>query len=289
MKALSSAWQDKYASGTTTLATALLLTRPGVDASDDEHFGFTEHDEPVEIDGVTYLADPGLQITNIAISANADVGNLELQTLHDGTIFTPGDILGGRWRGTTFYIFRYDWTNPADGVDPLLAGVVGNITLKNNMVVAELRDLRQHLQLPIGDVSQKTCRYRVGDNRCKVNMAPFTKSGTITSVSNPKRVFTDSSRVEPADFFGFGSIRFMSGNAEGIDVKVDQYAANGTFTLSLPLFVNVEVGDTYVAKGGCRGRLEEDCGPKFGNHLNFGAEPHRRLTDNITQTPDAEV
>lgn len=285
MKILDSALAEHYELGTTTLATALRLVR-----ADGEVFAFTTHDEDSDpIDGVVYRADPGLVVNEIVITAGTNVGNLTLETLHDGTVFTPGDVLGGKWRNATFLLFRYNWRDVDQGTEPLLAGTLGELELRENTLTAELRDLRQYLQHPVGDQSSKTCRYRTGDSRCMVDLSDFTFAGSITHITNAKRIFRDSARAEAADYFGEGEITFTSGDAEGISAKVASYALDGTFTLALPLFVNLEVGDTYIAIAGDRKRFEEDCIAKFNNGLNFGGEPHRRGPDNITSTPDPAV
>lgn len=286
MKSLTSNMNDQYASGTTTLACALLVTR-----ADGERFAFTEHDENVTIEGVEYLADPGLSISEIVISADLNVGNLELRTLNDGIMFTPGDVLGGVWRNAAFMIFRYDWATPPaslDEVDVQLAGTLGEVRLEQTTVVAELRDLRQYLQHPVGEESSKTCRYRLGDAKCGFPLSDVTVSGTITSVPTARRIFADSSRSEANDFFGWGTVTFTSGDADGLTAKIEAYdSATKRFTLSLPLFVDLQVGDTYIAVAGCRGRFEEDCDAKFSaivplHYYNFGGEPHRRGMDNVT-------
>lgn len=288
MKLLTSALDDHYARGTTTLATALRVAR-----TDGTVFAFTTHDQDRTIGTDTYLADPGLVVSEIVIAANADVGNLQLTTLHDGTIFTYGDVFGGKWRNAYFLLFRYDWSEPGaltlDDVDPLLAGTFGEIEIRDSELVVELRDLRQYLQHPIVEVSSKTCRNRLGDAKCGVALSAHTVAGTISEVTDAKRVFRDENRAEPVDYFGEGEITITSGAAEGISAKVRDYAADGTFTLALPLFVDVQVGDDYVAVAGCRKRHEEDCWDKFANGLNFGGEPHRRGMDNVTAAPDPEV
>src|SRR3990167_2813415 len=157
MKDFAAALDAHYALDATTLATALKVTR-----TDGTVYGFTDHDSDSVVSGVTYSADPGLAVSDIVIAANAAVGNLELSTLHDGTVFTTADVLGGVWRNAAFEIFRYNWASPADGVDTLLAGTIGEVEIRQNMVVAELRDLRQYFQQPIGAVSSKLCRYRLG-------------------------------------------------------------------------------------------------------------------------------
>jgi len=280
----TSAIGELYARGTTTMATALRIVRP-----DGAIYAFHTHDEDKVVDGVTYSSDPGLVAGEINIASGLDVGNLEMRTLHDGTIFTPADIFGGLWKNSAFLIFRYNWQDPDAGTDDLLGGNFGEVLIEQNMVVAELLDLRLYLQHPVGDFSSKTCPYRFGDARCGKSLSDNTVTSTITHVSNGKLVFRDSSRAEPEDWFGWGTIHFESGDAEGVTARIESYAANGTFTLSIPLFVNVQIGDAYTAVAGCRGRLEEDCRDKHDNVRRFGGQPHRRGLDNVTASPDADV
>lgn len=278
MKTLPSALATHVATRSTTLATALKITR-----TDGEIFGFTTHDVDDVVSGVTYSSNPGLETTDIVISANAAVGNLELKTLHDGTVFTTADVLGGVWRNAEFLIFRYNWASLGDGIDTLMAGTFGEFELKQNCVVAELRDLRQYLQQSVGDASSRNCRARLGDARCRKDLTSFTYTGTLTGVTS-NQVFRDSARTEALAWFDEGEITFTSGPNNGLSAKVKSYAADGTFTLALPFLGTVAIGHTYSAVAGCRKRLEEDCRDKFDNVLNFVGEPHRKGIKDITKS-----
>ena len=282
MKTLPTNLAAHVATRETTLATALKITRqPGT--PQQAIYGFTTHDIDNVIDGVTYLANPGLNVTDIVIAANAAVGNLELTTLHDGTTFTEAEVLGGVWRNAAFVIFRYNWASLADGIDTLLAGTMGEFEIKQNSVVAELRDLRQYLQQAVGDASSKTCRARLGDSRCTKVLTAFTYTGTLTGTTS-NQVFRDSARAEAVNWFDEGEIEFLTGANAGLSAKVKSYAADGTFTLALPLLGTVAIGDTYSAVAGCRKRLEEDCRDKFDNVLFFVGEPHRKGINDLTKS-----
>ena len=280
MKTFPIALASHIASRQTKLATALKVTR-----EDGEVFGFTTHDVSDEVDGVTYSANPGLTVSDIVIAANCAVGNLQIETLHDGSLFTFNDIFGGRWRNASFLIFRYNWSDLDGGNDELLAGTFGELHLQQNKVIVELRDLRDKLQHSVGDASSKNCRYRLGDARCKVDLDgspnPFVVTGFLTHIAS-NRVFRDSARTEAADFFGHGEIQFEDGANAGFRMKIRSYDADGTFTLELPFYGTVSLGDTYTAIAGCRKRFVEDCIGKYDNGLNFGGEPHRKGLNSLT-------
>jgi uncharacterized phage protein (TIGR02218 family) len=279
VKTLPSALAAHIATRNTTLATALKITR-----TDGTVFGFTTHDIDDVVGGVTYSANPGLDATDIVLAADAAVGNLQLTTLHDGSVFTTADVLGGKWRNAKFLLFRYNWASPGDGIDILLAGTVGEFQLMQNSVVAELRDLRQYLQQSVGDASSKTCRARLGDGRCKKDLTAFTRTGTLTGVTS-RQVFQDMSRLEAIHWFDEGEITFTDGANVGIHAKIKQFDSSGTFELALPLSGEVGIGDSYIAIAGCTKRLQEDCRDKFDNVLNFQGEPHRQGLNSLTAPP----
>ena len=169
---LPTALGTHYGTRKTTVAHALLVTR-----TDAEVYAFTSHDVSDTISSVVYSSRPGLKISQIVIAAGFDVGNLELETLHDGTVFTTADILGGVWRNAEWLIFRYNFESISDGVEPVLGGKFGEVTIKQNSVIVELRDIRQYFQQPVGSLTSKTCRYRLGVNdgvfsRCPVRLDP---------------------------------------------------------------------------------------------------------------------
>ena len=271
----------------TTLALAMRVTR-----EDGQIYGFTTHDVDASISGVTYSANPGLDATSIVSAAGLSVGNLELITLHDDTVFTTADIFSGTWRNAAFLIFRYDFNSLGDGTIPILAGTFGEVKIRQNTLVIELRDLRQYFKQGIGPVSSKTCRARLGDSQCTVVLGGspsiYTVQGTITHVTS-QSVLRDSARTEAADWFGEGSLQLTSGPNSGRRIKILEYATNGTFTLAQAFFSTVSVGNTYQAIAGCRKRREEDCITKFNNVLNFDGEPDRRGINNVTQAPTVDV
>lgn len=263
----------------TTFAVAMKITR-----LDGLVLAVTSHDKDDPISGVIYKANPGLLVTNLVMQSGTQVGNLELTTVHDGTVFLTIDIVGGLWRGAVFTIFRYDYQAISSGIDTLLAGTVGEVEIRQGTVVAELRDWRQYLQQNVGDASSRTCRARLGDARCRKDLTSFTKSGTITAVTS-QHVFADTGVLQADDYFGEGQITWITGDNAGITNKIAEYTSAGQFTLALPTPAAIQIGDTYTAIAGCRKRQVEDCTTKFNNILNMVAEPHRMGLNNLTASP----
>jgi uncharacterized phage protein (TIGR02218 family) len=281
VKTLPGALATHVALGTTTLGYLLRITRA---APDNQVFAFTSADADVTISGVLHKSAPGLDVSSIALSAGAAVDNLELTTLDDASVFTRADVLGGLWRNAAFTLQRYNFSSPSDGVETIMAGVLGEVRYMRNSLAVELRGLQQFLQQPIGSVSSKTCRARLGDSLCTKALGPFTFAATVTSVTS-NQVFTATALTQAADYFGEGILTWTSGPNINLVQKVKTHGTGGVLTLSLPMFQTVAIGHTFSIIAGCRKRMAEDCITKFSNVLNFQGEPHLPGIDAVSKPP----
>lgn len=269
------------ASGGTSLAWGLKITR-----RDAAVYGFTSFQRDIEIGGVEYMAGPGLDVQSLVSSAGFAVDNTELTILADDAIITRADILAGRWNYATFELFQFNWSDTSQGRIVPMVGTLGEVTPQRGAYKVELRGLQQYLQQPVGAVSTKTCRARLGDARCRKVLTSFTKTGSVTAVTS-SQVFVDNTRTEADDYFAEGELTWTSGDNDGLTVKVKTYAsATDTFTLAVPMTFPIQVGDTFSAIAGCRKRLNEDCRLKFDNVINFQGEPHRPTVDDMTESPE---
>jgi uncharacterized phage protein (TIGR02218 family) len=278
MRTIDAGLLAHYQSGQTTLAWGIKITR-----TDAQVYGWTSHQRDVTISAVLYRAGPGLDVAALATTAGLGVDNSEMTVLPDDSTVTIGDILAGKWDGAAYELFRFDWTQAAPVRDVLQAGTLGPLQPRRGAYVVELRGLQQYLQQPVGSVSSKTCRARLGDALCTVDLAPFTVTGTLTAVASNTQ-FTDTARTEADDYFAEGLLTWTSGNNDGLSYKVKAYASDA-FTLSVAPIGAVQVGDTYSVIAGCRKRLDEDCVAKFSNAVNFQGEPHRPTLDSLTAPP----
>lgn len=272
----------KYAAESQVLAQFLRLER-----KDGFLVGLTSADIDVTIGGVLYRCMPGITPSNIQWSAGLAVDNLEITFLEDDTYINKLDVLSKKWSKAAFFLFQADPLDPGAGIDTLMVGHMGDVSIETGAMRAELRSIVQLLQQTIGEVTSKTCKTQLFSEKCKVPEAPNTFTGTLTAAG--RQAVSDSSRAEPDDWFGDGFFEFTSGDCNGMQVKVRDYdGATGTFTFVLPTLVAPAIGDTYLAKTGCRKRAYEDCRDKFSNILNFQGEPHLPGNDYITNPGDVQ-
>lgn len=249
---------------------------------DAESYGWTSHDRPATISSVTYEPS-GLNISQLVISAGLNV-DTAIVTIAGTDDVTRADILAGRWDSAAFEIFRYSWVDPTDGIAVMMTGKLGNVKPKDGEFEVELRDIRQPLQQDTADVFQPDCRYRLGDSRCTVDLAPFTFDDEVTAVASAYE-FTSTGLTQDADFFGEGEVIWLTGLNAGIRSKVRDFES-GVVTLSLPLLFAIDVGDTFTIIAGCRKRHQEDCKTKFDNVINFGGEYDKKTVSELAESAD---
>lgn len=282
MKTFATALSNHYALPSTTLAQCLKITR-----QDGEVFRFTSHDEDLTVGGELYLAGPGLEFSGIVFSAGLATDNLELRILYDDAAITRSDLLSGRWDNADFILTELNYASPADGVNTLLTGKTGEAKIgREQGFTIEFRSLKQNLQRPVGSVTQKTCRHRLGDSKCTKDLSTFTFSAVPVTAVASTRQFTASSRAEAATFFQDGTVTFTSGANLGYSRKVKTFSA-GVFELIAPFPFAIVVSDQFTVVAGCMRRLE-DCRDKFDNVLNFGGEPHLVGLDSLTAIPSPD-
>lgn len=251
--------------GETTLARIWRITR-----RDGQVFGFTDHDRDLVVGGRTYLAVNAADSSQVAGSAEFTAGAGEISIAAGGAI-AAADVEAGLWSLATIDMELVDWADPGAGVVALDSGELGTVALAGGRITVELRGFKHRLGKPVGETVQPTCQADLGDARCGVNLAPFTVTGSVTSVVDSQQ-FTDGARAEATAFFDGGLLTFTSGANSGRGMEVKRFTAGGAFVLFLPLAYSVAVGDTYSLRPGCA-KTVADCVGKYGNLVNFRGFP----------------
>ncbi len=280
MKTASSQFAAHIAGETTSLATCWKVTR-----KDGVVFGFTDFDQTLLIDGVSYEARTGYTRTAIQTISDLSVDNLDIESAFDSEAITAQDLRDGIWDNAEVLIFLVNWTALSQGKIILKRGMIGQVELKDALYRAELRGLTQLFSQNIGELYTADCRADLGDTRCGVNLEALTASGVVTASDN-RYGFTDNSRTEEDDYWKGGLITWISGANAGRRMEIRAFAS-GTFTLFLPMPSEIAVGDAYTARPGCN-KTFETCCSRYGNGINFRGEPYVPGTDAVLSYPDGK-
>lgn len=218
MRSISTALANHLASDVLTVATLWKIVR-----TDGQVFGFTDHDQDLTVDGLTYASTGGHTSSAIVWSDDLSTSNQEVTAVFDSSAINAQDVAAGLWDYAAVTLYLVNYQDLSAGVLPLTTGLLGQVTTKRGQFVAELRGLAQLLSQEVGSLYSATCRAQLGDARCTVNLAPLTVNGTVTSVTN-NRVFGDTSLTQtgPTVAYTSGSYPIPSSNPRTITPLIPQ-------------------------------------------------------------------
>ena len=276
MRTASAALVNHLAGEVTTLATCWKLTR-----KDGTVMGFTDYVTDLVVSGVTYAAATGATPTGIACSDQFSVDNLEVQGILSSAAITEQDIGAGKYDFAAIQCFAVNVSDLTQDIMYYRVGWLGEVTVKNGQYTAELRGLAQMLQQNIGQIFSPSCRATFGDSRCKVNLASYTFSGTVTSVTS-QQAFIASSLTQASGYFTGGEVQWQTGANAGLHMEVKSFL-NSQFAFVLPMPNAITVGDTFKAIAGCD-KTFPTCYTNFNNAVNFRGEPYVPGMDQLLST-----
>ncbi|MDA0780793.1 MAG: DUF2163 domain-containing protein [Rickettsiales bacterium] len=276
MKIISSNLASHISSEVMTLATCWKLSR-----RDGTIMGFTDHNENIIYNSVTYLASSGFTPSAVANNSELAVDNMDIEGVIDSFAIKEEDIKAGLYDYAQIEVFMVNYNDLTQGDINLRTGWLGEMKFSKNRFAIEVRGLMQSLTQGIGQLYSPSCRAELGDLRCGVNLTGYTVTGSVTSATN-NQIFSDSTRAEDDAYFDFGKITFTSGLNNGLSMEVKEFR-DKIITLVLPLPYTIVVSDTYSLIAGCDKNLNT-CISKFSNAANFRGEPHVPGIDKMLET-----
>lgn len=277
---------EHLAGGVTTVARAWSVTM-----ADGSTLGFTDHDQTLTFDGISFQAQTGLTARALTQATGLSVDNTEAMGALSDTAIREEDIAAGRYDGAEVTSWLVNWADVSQR-KILFRGHIGEIRRGEGAFHAELRGLTDGLNRPVGRVFQKPCTAVLGDAACQFDLSSggYRHEGPCVS-SEDGRVFgfTDLSAFE-AGWFQRGRLEVRSGAATGLAgmIKRDLQEGGGLRLIELwePLRAEILPGDEILLHAGCDKRFET-CRLKFNNLINFQGFPDIPEEDWITVQPQS--
>jgi hypothetical protein len=203
-----------------------------VELKDGTILRFTDHDQDVVISGWsgrdaplngTYLAASGYFASDVQTTSDLAVANMELHGPLTAASQLDADVAAGLWDFAAFTIFRINWQDLTASMGPyyVRVGRLGEISTQLGTFKDELRGLAQAYTNTLCEVTSPLCRANLGDARCTVSLAPFTVTGTVTSVNADNQTFYDTSRTEPGPTTASVAITGISNANPGVVTMAD--------------------------------------------------------------------
>lgn len=276
MRPVSSNFATHLASETTSLAMCWKLTR-----TDTTVMGFTAHDADIVFDGITYVAATGFTPTDITAKNDFSVDNLDVEGILDSSAITEEELMAGIYDYAEIEIFLVNYEDLSQGRMLLRRGWVGEIRIAREQFIAEIRGLAQKLSQNIGRVYAPSCDAVLGDARCTVNLAGFTTSTTVSTVTD-RQTFKASALTQDAGYFTGGEVIWTSGANDGRRMEVKEFA-NTQVVLALPMPDTISASDGFNIIAGCD-KTASTCKVTFSNLVNFRGFPDVPGRDRLFET-----
>ena len=255
-------------SGATTLCRCwCILRRDGVS------FAFTDHDLPVELDGITYAPGEAMTARSLERTTGLSVDNSEAMGALSDAGLTEGDILAGRFDGAEIELRLVNWARTEERMI-LFRGEIGEIERAGGAFKAELRGIAERLNTPRGRLYQRQCRAVLGDTECGVDLAGFSHNAVVEAVEGT--VLTVPLQPREPGWFAQGTLHVLDGAARGEtrSIRTDEtVGANRRIGLWTATGGAIVPGDRVRILAGCDKRAET-CRAKFANMTNFRGCPH---------------
>ncbi|MEM6536386.1 MAG: DUF2163 domain-containing protein [Pseudomonadota bacterium] len=271
MRALDPAFQAMLDTGATTLCHCWKIIR-----QDGVIVGFTDHDRPIKVDGVTFDPDGGADGAALSSSADLSIDNVEIAGAFRSDRLSAEDLRAGRYDGARVETYLADWRTPSLRVRMAVA-TLGETVEAGGRFQAELRGLAHDLSRTVGRVYQRDCDAIVGDARCGVDLSgsQYKGNGTVTAVIDESRFYASGLNSFETGWFSGGVVTWTAGGNAGLTAHVQSHAAPSTaggtaarIALWLPAGQSISIGDGFDVTAGCA-RNSDTCVQKFNNLINF--------------------
>ncbi len=279
MKNLSAELKESLSKQVTSLCYCLLIT-----LQDNTKLGFTSHDIDLEIDGIIFYNNSGLEHSEQSanLSLNSDI--FKIFSILDSDYISEEDIKNGKFNNSKIEYFLADYNNLDAGKISLKAGYITRIISSEGFFKAEIESLSSKLKNELTRVYSPLCNAKFCDAKCGFDSSAVTFSGTVTEVTD-NRKFQDANLSNETSYFDLGKIKFTSGENSSLEMEVKTYFEGGNIELIFPLLNQVKISDQFEIIAGCDKRFET-CINKFSNIANFSGFPHIPGTDQILKGVD---
>lgn len=281
MRTLDLGFKAHIESGATRLATCWRIVR-----TDGVMLGFTDHDEPLVVDGATF--EPMLEGGEASSKLGPQTDTSEVVGVLTADAIAEEDILLGRFDGASVETWRVNWRDTSQRV-LLRRASIGEITREDGVFRAELRSGQQALNQVRGRLYQALCDAELGDGRCGVDIedSEFRAEAVVAEMRDRFRIAVIGVEAYAEGWFGFGTATWGSGKRVGLrDRVVSHQRLGGVDVLGFGVAVGdwVVEGDAMVVTAGCDRRLAT-CRDTFSNVPNFRGFPHIPGSDFVLRYP----
>ena len=278
-------FQAQLDAGVTTLSWAWILTR-----RDGARFGFTDHDQMLQVDGVSCEPASGFSAGDLRSETGSAPARGAVFGQLDSGVITRDAIKAGAWDGAALALYRVDWSDPTLNYRAF-TGELGEIRYGDQGFEAEVSGLSARLNRTIGRVFSRLCDAELGDERCQVDLAALGRrvSGMLAGRITPRAIRIEGLDPGPGDASDFSEgVLSWTAQPSWPDQRIVTARTDGSGLIveldsAAP---GAEAGEALRLTLGCDKRFET-CKARFSNAANFRGCPHMPGNDALIRPVSA--
>ena len=252
-----------------------------LDRRDGVTIGLTSHDRALDAQGLTYQPAPGITPSAILRGGDTSADVTEVAGALSSAAISESDLDAGRWDGASATLRLTEWTDPGTLWLELARGTLGSVSKTGDGYSVALKGLGDLLSRAVAPTTSPTCRARLGDRDCGVDMRPRRIVAPLVEADGDRVRFDGLD----AGLYGFGELRWLTGLCAGIRQMIVDQDGDDLF-LDEPPPLAVAPGMLALLTQGCDKRLAT-CSGRFANAVNFRGEPFLPGMDLLTRYPGA--
>ncbi|MEM0984636.1 MAG: DUF2163 domain-containing protein [Pseudomonadota bacterium] len=147
-----------------------------LERSDGFVLALTEHDNAIEVDGISYQPGAALEAARFVNGTGLAPGHAAAKGALSSDAITDEDLIDGVWNGAQIVVIRADWAHPIHWVH-VWSGRFSEITHGPEGFQAELVSQKADFERPIGRQYNRRCDAVLGDHRCGIDLSDLQHAG----------------------------------------------------------------------------------------------------------------
>lgn len=278
MSVIPAALESHLAGEVTTHCFCWIIRR-----KDEVFHGFTDHDAPLTIDGVSCEPQTGLSASEATSALGLSVDTAEIEGALSSLSISDSDVERGAFDQAAVETFLVNWASPDQRI-MLRSSRIGTITRSGGRFIAELKSSAVDLDKISGRRVTRQCDAQLGDRRC--GYGGGAQNGTVTTIISDREIVVKGLQPPDGDWFRSGVLTWITG---GKNVVLSHHPYGEGIRLSLRdiSIPDIKIGDAFALLAGCDKSFAQ-CRAKFANAANFRGFPHLPGNDALYNYADGK-
>lgn len=277
---------DHVGTDVTSLAYCWTIKR-----KDGVTFGFTDHDQPLIVEGVTHDPQSGLNGSAVESELGLAVSTMDVEGALRSDKISALDLRNGKYGSADVDTWLVNWNDLTQFV-LLRRAKIGRVEISDGVFKAELQSVTEALDKRSGRIIRRNCDAQLGDGQCQklVNTAQYQAVASVTSLVNQSSFKVMGLSNYAAQWFEGGQIEWLTGaNVGGSTTVVEHDKTSSETKLAIWQVLNsiISIGDRFRITAGCN-KTFSVCKGKFNNQLNYRGFPHLPGNDAVYTYVDGE-